>query len=224
MVIKRFAKNKKYLNFCISFAAGAMIAVSFFDLLPEAIAKQSDVMKTMEMFVIGFILFLLLEKSLIYYHCHEENCLIHSSTKLVMLGDTLHNFLDGVAIAASFFAGAGVGFFTTIAIAIHEIPQEVGDFGVLIHGGYSKNKALLFNFFSAAAAISGGIIGYLALNKISVLIPYLLAITAGGFTYVATADLLPEINHQSNTRPKILQHSLIVVLGILIIWAFGKYL
>jgi len=215
-VLTIFVKKHAKLMFLVSFAAGAMIAVSFFDLLPEAVSQHGDFMTVMEYFVIGFVAFMLIEKSFLYYHCHEENCRTHTSAKLIIFGDSVHNLLDGAAIAASFLAGPSVGILTTLAIVIHEIPQEVGDFGVLIHCGNSKTKALFYNFVSAAVAVLGGIIGFYAFNSVSAYIPYALAITAGGFVYIAAADLLPELHNDSTSRARISWHSTILIFGILI--------
>ncbi|MCX6778878.1 MAG: ZIP family metal transporter [Candidatus Magasanikbacteria bacterium] len=222
LIIKFFQNRHDSLLYLVSFAAGSMIAVSFFDLIPEAIEKHGNLMAVMEFLVLGFILFMLIEKAFIFYHCHEENCQVHSSIKLVMIGDTIHNILDGVAIAASFLAGNTIGLFTTLAIIIHEIPQEVGDFGVLLHGGYSKTKALLSNFGSAVGAILGGIVAFFTLNYFSSYLPYVLAITAGGFIYISAADLLPEMHRRGNTRTKIFFHSLVVILGVIVMWLLGK--
>ncbi len=222
-VIRFFAKDHHRLMFLVSFAAGSMIAVSFLDLLPEALEASVEPMILMEFLVLGFVLFLLIEKGLIYYHCHEENCSIHHSVKLIIFGDTVHNFLDGVAIAASFLAGWPVGILTTLAIVIHEVPQEIGDVGVLIHAGYSRVKTLLINFFSAVSAVVGGIAAYYALDHFANGIPYFLALTAGGFIYIAAADLLPELQKDKETRSDVILHSITFIIGIFIIWILGKY-
>ena len=224
LIIKLVQHRHSQILYLVSFAAGAMIAVAFLDLIPEAVKTHGNLTVVMEFLIAGFMLFLLIEKALVYYHCHEENCQIHSSIKLVILGDTVHNFLDGVAIAVSFLAGQTVGLFTTIAIIMHEIPQEVGDFGVLLHGGYSKLKALLFNFASAIGAIAGGIIAYFALNYFASYLAYVLALTAGVFIYIAAADLLPEMHREVDTRKKIVMHSLVVILGVAVMWLLGKFL
>ena len=221
-LIHFFAKSRSRIMILVSFAAGSMIAVSFFDLLPEAIAGHGSTMLMMEYLVLGFVIFLLIEKAFFYYHCHEENCARHSSVKLVMVGDSVHNFLDGVAIAASFLANPTLGIATTLAIIIHEVPQEVGDMGVLVHAGFSKSKALIFNLLSGVLAVLGGVTGFYYLNRFESFIPYILALTAGGFIYIAAADLLPEVHAESDTRTKISVHSLAVILGILALWLLVK--
>jgi len=217
-----FVKSRAKLMALVSFAAGSMIAVSFFDLLPEAIAGHGNMMQIMEYLVLGFVIFLLIEKAFFYYHCHEENCDRHASAKLVMLGDSVHNFLDGVAIAASFLVSPALGVATTMAIIIHEVPQEVGDMGVLVHAGFSQAKALAFNLLSGIFAVLGGLLGFYYLSRFESFIPYILALTAGGFIYIAAADLLPEVHAESDTRTKISVHSLAVILGILALWLLMK--
>lgn len=221
-LINFFIKSRSKIMILVSFAAGSMIAVSFFDLLPEAIAEQGNVMLMMEYLVLGFVAFLLFEKALFFYHCHEENCDRHRSVKLIILGDSVHNFLDGVAIAASFLVSPTLGIATTLAIIIHEVPQEVGDIGVLVHAGYSKSKAFAFNLLSGVFAVLGGLVGFYYLNRFESFIPYILALTAGGFIYIADTDLLPEIHAESDTRTKISVHSLAVILGILALWLLMK--
>lgn len=221
-LIHFFTKNRSRIMILVSFAAGSMVAVSFFDLLPEAIGEHGNIMLLMEYLVLGFAAFLLIEKAFFYYHCHEENCNRHASVKLVMIGDSVHNFLDGIAIAASFLASPTLGVATTLAIIIHEVPQEVGDMGVLVHAGFSKGKALTFNLLSGIFAVLGGLTGFYYLNRFESFIPYILALTAGGFIYIAAADLLPEVHAESDTRTKISVHSLAVILGILALWLLKK--
>ncbi len=222
-LINFFIKNRSKIMILVSFAAGSMIAVSFFDLLPEAINEHGNIMLIMEYLVIGFVAFLLIEKAFFYYHCHEENCDRHASVKLVIIGDSIHNFLDGIAIAASFLISPSLGIATTLAIIIHEIPQEFGDMGILVHAGYSKTKALMYNLLSGVFAILGGVLGFYYLSRFEDFIPYILALTAGGFIYIAAADLLPEVHAESDTRKKISIHSLAVMLGIITLWLLGKF-
>lgn len=221
-LINFFVKSHAKIMVLVSFAAGSMIAVSFFDLLPTAIAGHGNIMLMMEFLVLGFVIFLMLEKAFFYYHCHEENCERHTSVKLVMVGDSVHNLLDGVAIAASFLVSPALGLATTLAIIIHEVPQEVGDMGVLVHSGFSNKKALVFNLLSGLFAVFGGVVGFYYLNRFESYIPYILALTAGGFIYIAAADLLPEIHAESDTRIKISIHSFVFILGILVLWTLIK--
>ncbi|TAN33404.1 ZIP family metal transporter [Patescibacteria group bacterium] len=223
VAVRFLAKNHDRLVFLVSFAAGSLIAVSFFDLLPEAVEAHGDLGVILQFVVAGILIFLLIEKALLYYHCHDVDCHEHGTTGMIILGDSFHNFLDGVAIAGSFLAGWQVGIFTTLAIIIHEIPQEVGDMGVLMHGGYSRAKALAYNFLSALTAILGGLIGYYFLRQFEQFIPYILALVAGGFIYIAAADLLPKLNHANDSRWKIFLNSLCVVSGVAVIWLLAKF-
>jgi zinc and cadmium transporter len=205
----------------VSFAAGAMICASVLEILPEAFQAGNVSAATVLFFtLIGFIVFYVLERSLILYHCHQDNCQVHASSWLIIIGDTLHNFLDGLAVAASFLAGSSVGLVTTLAIIIHEIPQEIGDFGVLMHAGYSRKKALLFNFLSAGAGVLGGVGGFFLLEKYANSLPYLLALTAGAFFYIGAADLLPQ-THKLAERKLMLKRSALFLAGIILLWALG---
>ncbi|PIO06704.1 hypothetical protein COT47_03090 [Candidatus Woesearchaeota archaeon CG08_land_8_20_14_0_20_43_7] len=136
-----------------------------------------------------------------------------------LIGDGVHNFVDGVIIAAAFLTSFHVGLITTLAIALHEIPQEIGDFAVLIHGGLKARKALWLNFLSSLTAVAGAIIGYLFLNTIEGITPYILAIAAGGFIYIATADLLPEL-HKECEKKKIYLQTAALLFGVLVIYFF----
>lgn len=205
----------------VSFAAGAMICASFLEILPEAFQAGNISPATVLFFtLIGFIVFYILERSLILYHCHQDNCQVHASSWLIIIGDTLHNFLDGLAVAASFLAGTSIGLVTTLAIIIHEIPQEIGDFGVLMHAGYSRKKALIFNLLSAGAGVLGGVGGYFLLERYANSLPYLLALTAGGFFYIGAADLLPQ-THKLAERKLMLKRSALFLAGIILLWALG---
>lgn len=217
--LRVLTKTPERIILTVSFAAGAMICAGFLEILPEAFKNKSASM-ILFFTLIGFIVFYLLERSLILYHCHQEDCQVHASSWMIMIGDTLHNFLDGVAVAASFLAGASLGLITTLAIIFHEIPQEMGDFGVLIHAGYSRQKALLFNLLSAIAGVLGGIGGYFLLEKFTGALPYLLALTAGGFFYIGAADLLPQ-THKLAERKLMIKRSALFLAGIILLWALG---
>lgn len=188
------------INFyLIGFSAGALIGSAFLHILPEVLQKMPHTAVFYQL-IVGIILFFLLEKYFYWRHCHEEHCGIHSFTYLNLVGDGFHNFLDGMMIAASYTVSTPVGVATTIAVIMHEIPQELSDFGVLIYGGFSKKKALIFNFISALAAVLGALIGYFIADKITNFSNFILPITAGGFIYIASSDLIPEIHKEKNLR------------------------
>lgn len=217
--LRIFLKDSSRLLLVVSFAAGALVGVSFLELLPEALEKVSAV-KILFTCLLGFIAFYLLERSLIWYHCHEEHCERHASATLIIFGDTLHNFLDGLAVAASFLVSAPLGMMTSLAMIFHEIPQEVGDFGVLLHSGYSRAKALIVNLVSAIFCILGGVVGFYFFESFQQALPYLLALTAGNFLYLGAADLLPQ-THKVEKRWAIFSHTAAFLSGIILLWLLG---
>lgn len=206
----------RILLYLVAYAAGALLGGAFFHLLPEAVevgGYSTPFLYT----VIGFCLFFVLEKFLYWRHCHKKGCPVHMFTYLNLIGDSLHNFIDGLVIAVSFLASIPLGISVSIAIALHEIPQEIGDFGVLVYGGFSRKKALILNFLIAITVIVGGIVGYLISNQIAGSITFLLPFTAGGFIYIAAADLLPELRKEKNLI-KSITNFFVVILGLLTLY------
>ena len=167
----------------VAFSAGALLSGAFFHLLPESL-ESLDAMKVFGFVLIGFILFFLIEKFLHWHHCHKTECKVHPFTYLILIGDGVHNFFDGLIIAASFFVSVPFGIVTTLLILGHELPQELGDFAVLVYGGFSKTKALIYNFLSQLTAIIGGVVGYFLSTSIENIVPYILPFAAGGFIYI----------------------------------------
>jgi len=190
---------EKILFILIGFSAGALIGSAFLHILPEAI-KKSNSIAVFYYLILGLVLFFLLERYFYWRHCHEGVCDIHAFSYLNLIGDGFHNFIDGMVIAASFTLSIKLGLVTTLAIILHEIPQEIGDFGVLIYGGFSKQKALLYNFISALAAMIGAIVGFFLSDFALGFSNFILPLTAGGFVYIAASDLIPEIHRESNQR------------------------
>ncbi len=184
----------------VGFAAGTMLAAAIIDILPEALESAADHHDVLMFFLGGIVLFFLLERFIIWFHHHDSMHHSHPSIYLVLVGDSVHNFIDGIAIAATFLANPAIGFVTTLAIAAHEIPQEIADLSVLLHGGMKKSKALLFNFLSALTAVAGGILGFYFLDGLENYVPYVLAFTAGMFIYIACSDLIPELHKDSQKR------------------------
>jgi len=191
-------KLKKLLLFLVSFAAGGLLGDAFIHLLPEAIEESGFNLAVSLAVLIGLLVFFVLEKFISWRHCHIPTAKEHPHPLVFMnlVGDGLHNFMDGMIIAASFLVSTSLGMATTLAIIFHEIPQEIGDFGVLLHGGFSKTKALVFNFLSALMAVAGAILVLtLGINNFSrLLIPF----TAGGFIYIAASDLIPELHKETD--------------------------
>jgi len=190
---------EKILFGLIGFSAGALIGGAFLHILPEAL-EVSPSSKVFTLLICGIVIFFLMERYLHWRHCHEEDgtCKTHPFTYLSLVGDSFHNFFDGMVIAASFIVSVKLGIVTTLAVILHEIPQELGDFGVLVYGGFTKKKALFYNFISALAAVAGAIIAYFISDFVHGLSNYILPVTAGGFIYIAASDLIPEIHKEKN--------------------------
>jgi len=206
----------KILLILIGLSAGALMGGAFLHLLPEAVEKSNGL--DVYLFVlIGFILFFLIEKVLHWRHCHKGECDVHTFHYMNLVGDSIHNFIDGLIMAASFVVSIPLGITTTIAIATHEIPQEIGDFGVLLYGGFSKKKAIMLNFVVALTAVLGGIVGYFVSNLIENIVLFILPFAAGGFIYIAATDLVPEIRKELDMK-KYMATLFVFICGILIMW------
>ncbi|OGV95959.1 hypothetical protein A2W24_02745 [Microgenomates group bacterium RBG_16_45_19] len=206
------AKLQQVLLLLVAMSAGALVGSAFLHLLPEAI-EAASALPVLGTALIAFIFFYLFENFFYWRHCHRGHCDIHAFGYLNLVGDAMHNFLDGLIIAAAFLTTPALGVATTLAVALHEIPQEIGDFSVLLYSGFSRQKAILANVLVAMTAILGGIIGYMlhdsGLNLEALLIP----LAAGGFLYIATADLMPEI-HKEKNRAKARLAFIMFLLGI----------
>ena len=205
----------KILLILVSLSAGALIGGAFLHLLPEAIESGENVLNIFLFVIFGFSIFFVLEQFINWHHHH--NCVdcerVAPFSYLILISDAVHNFIDGFIIAASFIIAPAVGIVTTIAVAIHEIPQEIGDFGVLVYSGMKKTKALFFNFLSASTIIFGGLVGFLLSEKIGDSIIYLLPFAAGSFIYIASSDLIPEIKHKEAPQ-KSLTYFFVFLIGI----------
>ena len=204
---------KRILLFLVSLAAGALMGGAFLHLIPEALEKSENIF----LYVLaGFILFFFIEKALHWHHCVTKSK-VKTLTYMNLLGDGVHNFIDGLIIAAGFVANFQLGIVTSVAVALHEIPQELGDFGVLVYGGFKVRKALFFNFLSALTAIVGGVIGYYLLSYVSSFVVFLLPFAAGGFIYIGASDLIPEIRKVRSLKKSLINFG-IFILGILIMY------
>ena len=187
----------KILLVLVALSAGALIGGAFLHLIPEALEENSHTSTVFIYVLVGFGLFYLVEKSLHWRHCHKGHCEIHTFAHMSLIGDAVHNFIDGLIIASSFVMDPKLGIVTTIAVALHEIPQEIGDFGVLIYGGFKKSKALFLNFLTATTALFGGIFGYFLSTYVESATELLTPLAAGGFIYIAASDLIPELHKES---------------------------
>jgi zinc and cadmium transporter len=206
------ARRKHLLPVLVSFAAGSLLGAAFADLMPEAIAGIGDPYRASLTLLAGVILFLILERVVLYHHCHDDDCHGHKVVgPLLLLGDALHNFVDGVAIAAAFLASKTTGMAVALAVLSHEVPQEVGNVAILLDSGFSKARAFGYNVLSNAAAVLGALLGYLFLEHMRFLVPYVMGISAASFIYIAAADLLPTLHRRG--RP-IFSQLVILLAGV----------
>ena len=219
-----FALNARahWLNALVSYAIGALLGAVFLDILPEAIHLTKNGAALSGTILMGILLFFILEKLLLWRHCHHDHCEVHEPEKkhaygrsglMILVGGTFHNFVDGVIIAAAFLTDVHLGLVTSLAIIAHEIPQEVGDFMILLHSGYSKVQALAFNLLSTLATLVGGVLAYYALQSVQSVVPTLLALAAASLIYVAVADLIPGLHQRTSLRDT-LEQVLLIAAGV----------
>lgn len=232
------ARSNTWISILVSYAIGALLGAAFLNALPEALELSAEPKQLTLVMLCGILVFFILEKLLIWRHCHLGECEGHELTDqitpvatshdhgrsgmMIVLGDTFHNFVDGVLIAAAFMADIQLGIVTAIAITAHEIPQETGDFIILLNSGFSRARALWFNLLSSVATLLGGVLAYFMLNQLDHLIAPILALAAASMTYVAMADLIPSLHK----RPEIgvtIQQVTLIVLGIGTVWLVGAY-
>lgn len=233
-VLWREASTKRLVHLLVSFGAGGMIGATFLELLPEAIAKGTAADQTLIFMLLGIVVFFLIEKFLVWHHHshthdtgedthHPSHLLGRTVRPLIIVGDALHNFLDGAVIAVAFLLSPHLGVITALAVFVHELPQEIGDFSILIHSGMSKRAVAVWNVLGALVSPLGAAVAFLASARFqSVEVP-LLAFAAGNFIYIALADLLPAMQHQTRLRQSAGQVFLLLT-GIAAIWLFGRLL
>jgi zinc and cadmium transporter len=203
--------------FLVSLSAGSLMGGAFFHLLPEA-AEALDIDMLFGIFIISFGVFFLIEKVLHWRHCHKADYAVHPFGYMNLVGDSIHNFIDGLVIAAAFMIDFKLGAATALAVAIHEIPQEIGDFGVLVYAGFKNKTALILNYIVSLAVVAGGITGYFVFQHLDNILPYLLSFAAGGFVYIAASDLIPEIKKESRLKRSSVSFFVFIV-GIVIMYA-----
>jgi zinc and cadmium transporter len=201
---------RRYLSFLVSLAVGALLGDAFIHLIPEAFNKGGNQTLISVGIIVGIFIFFVLEKILHWHHHHDlENHSSHPLGSLVFVSDGIHNFIDGLIIGTSFLAGIDIGIATTIAVILHEIPQEIGDFGILLHAGYTRMRALWLNFLSALLAVLGVIVSFL-LGEFATTFEYLLLpLAAGGFIYIAMSDLIPELQKVKEIKYSLIQLAII---------------
>ncbi|PTN12778.1 ZIP family metal transporter [Nitrosomonas aestuarii] len=225
----------------VSFAIGALLGAAFLNTLPEAFELSENPTQVTILVLFGILLFFILEKLVLWRHCHLEDCEVHDPTHaitttapsyndhdhgrsgmMIMVGDTFHNFVDGILIAAAFMVDVQLGIITSIAIIAHEIPQEAGDFIILLNSGYTRRMAFLMNLLSSFATLIGGVLAYFMLNALDFLVLPLLSLASASMIYVALSDLIPGLHK----RPEIgatVQQVTLIMLGIGLIWSVGFF-
>jgi len=213
---------KKITLYLVAFAAGGLLGITFFNLLPEAIGHGQDVKKVLLVVFCGFLLFYIIERVISSFHCHHHDCQIKAPRYLIVIGDFVHNFIDGVLIAATFMIDVRLGFVTSVGVLLHELPQEIGDFAVLLYTGLSRAKAIWYNLLSAGGALVGGAVVLLFGHSIEEASPVLLAIVAGNFLYLAAVDLIPSAHHHAGASKK-REFALVVsfILGAALLWGIS---
>lgn len=214
--------NNKWLtkisSYLLYLAGGTLLGSVLLGLIPEA--AETLCIHDVAIWVLGgIILFFILEKIILWRSCHDENCerQNHAAAPMIIIGDAIHNAIDGVVIAASFLTSVELGIFVTISVLLHEIPQELGDFGILLKSGYSRKKALVYNMLSGSSAVVAGIAAYFLLDYVEAIIPYTIAIAAASFLYVALADLIPEMHKETKLKESAIQ-IILILIGIAIIF------
>ena len=217
-----FALNARahWMNALVSYAIGALLGAVFLDILPEAIKLTTNGAMLSGTILFGILLFFTLEKLLLWRHCHHDHCEVHEAHEtphahgrtglMLVVGGGFHNFVDGVIIAAAFLTDIHLGIVTALAIIAHEIPQEVGDFMILLHSGYTKAQALMLNMLASLATLVGGVLAYFALQSMQSVVPTLLGLAAASMIYIAVADLIPGLHQRTRLRDTLEQVSLIV--------------
>lgn len=226
-------QRERLLPHMVSFAIGALLGAAFLALLPHAIEHPNveDIHKVTFTVLIGILVFFLLEKMVLWRHCHAHDCEVHGEEHehnrsqgedkargmMILIGDGMHNLVDGVLIAAAFLTDFHLGVVTSVAVATHEIPQELGDFSILLHSGFSRSKALLFNVLASLMTVIGGVVAYYSLQDTQAVVPYVLAVAAASFIYIAVADLIPGLHKRTEARVT-LQQMLLISAGVATIY------
>jgi zinc and cadmium transporter len=224
-------QRQRLLPHMVSYAIGALLGAAFLALLPHAVEYPGvgDVHNVTFTVLIGVLGFFLLEKMVLWRHCHAHDCEVHGEEHehghgedkargmMILIGDGMHNLVDGVLIAAAFLTDIHLGIVTSIAVATHEIPQELGDFSILLHSGYSRMKALVFNILASLTTVVGGVVAYYSLQDAQAVVPYVLAVAAASFIYIAVADLIPGLHQRTEARVT-LQQIVLISAGVVTIY------
>jgi len=199
----------------VSYAVGTLLGVAFLDVLPEALQSLNST-TVFSALLVGILIFFMLEKLVLWHHCHDDHAVHEAAAPLILIGHSVHNLLDGAVIAAATYVSIPLGVSTALAVAAHEIPQEVGDFAILLHSGYSRLKAFWLNLLSGMSAVVGVLLASLAIDRLPHLLPYFLPLAAASFLYIAMSDLIPSL-HRSPGEGGAARQVLLVGAGILTI-------
>ena len=216
------AIRKVLVPYLISYATGTLLGAAFLGMIPAGL-KLAPAFAVTSMVLVGMVLFFVLEKLVLCRHCHDSACEVHGrAAPLILIGDAFHNFVDGIMIAAAFLISIPLGVAASLAVIAHEIPQEVGDFAILLDNGYGRTKAIVLNGLSAATTLPGAVLGYFWLGETRVAVPYILAISAASFIYIAAADLIPGLHRQVNAADSLRQLVLLLAgIGTIAIFHHG---
>ena len=227
MLAYLFSKLKmvNYADYFVSFAVGTLLGAAFLEIIPHAYELSRDLHQISLIVLIGILVFFILEKLLVWRHCHGSHCENHSPVvnhdvkkgSILIIGDCFHNFIDGILIASAFIVDINLGLITALAIIVHEIPQEISNFSILINSGYSLSRTLLMNVITGFAMIIGAILAYFVLNDLEFLIPMILSFAASSMIYVAISDLIPSL-HKKVEIKQTFQQTFSIFLGVLIIY------
>lgn len=223
-ILLLFKENfaKKISHLLAAFAGGALLGTAFFDLLPEAVSEGGEG-GVFLWTLIGVLTFFLIERFVHHHHHGDESGEKKTIIPLIIIGDIIHNFIDGVAMAGTFLISVPLGIVTSLAVAAHEIPQEIGDFGLMLHKGLSRKKVLLINFFSALTAMFGAVLTFIAKGSIEGFLPPVLGLTSGFFIYIALANLIPEIHSRENKKTAFWE-TILLFVGVFTIWLVINFL
>ena len=225
-IFMRKKQLDKVLLFLVSLSAGSLFGGALLHLLPEIVEEAGFTLSISLSVLGGILIFFLIEKYVHWHHCHNPNCKEHKNHLAVMnlVGDGLHNFVDGLIIAGSYLISVPLGIATTIAVIFHEVPQEIGDFGVLLYSGFSKIKALFWNFLSALVAVFGAIVGLVLGSASEVFVQLIIPFAAGGFIYIAGSDLIPELHKECKLKDTILHvFALVLGMGLMVLLKFVNF-
>jgi zinc and cadmium transporter len=222
-----FSKLKmvNYADYFVSFAVGTLLGAAFLEIIPHAYELSRDLHQISLIVLIGILVFFILEKLLVWRHCHGSHCENHSPVvnhdvkkgSILIIGDCFHNFIDGILIASAFIVDINLGLITALAIIVHEIPQEISNFSILINSGYSLSRTLLMNIITGCTMIIGAVLAYFVLNDLEFLIPIILSFAASSMIYVAISDLIPSL-HKKVEIKQTFQQTFSIFLGVLIIY------